>query len=94
LVPESARDGDIICILGGDTTIPYVLLPRTFDVGKSLAIDEEIRSEIEGSAELKLKIEHYDFVGECFIDGWMFEDEERWGQTPNEYFDPRIFAIH
>lgn len=101
LVPESAKEGDVVCSLIGDLRLPFVLRPKVGDSASARAsLEYGIRQKI--SVFAAAPIGHYNLVGECFAEGWMFGEKfkelgqddmyQLWQRRKNpnaEYFEKR-----
>jgi hypothetical protein len=89
LVPEAAAAGDQVCFLLKDPTVRYVLRPKE-DVVDPGSIACKIREEFDANRS----ISHFEFVDECFVDGWMFGRKEKWLLVEEGSKNVQILALH
>ena len=95
LVPDWARLGDTACVLLGDLTTPFILRSQeSVGIWDSKVLNDEIREKM--LVKLDTPVEHCEFVGECFADGWMFPDKAQWisKYEESQVSKPHIFVIH
>lgn len=92
VVPESTKPGDVVVIFFRHA-IPVILRPIKM---QNESLDHDIAVEVEKSRGHALKaknFEHYQVVGECFVEGLMYgEAYKRYKRTLSG--PPSIFALH
>lgn len=78
LLPTIAKIGDVACLLSG-SKVPFVI--RSLDAKENATETEYIKGQFttffnakERSTTLKMR-DHFHFVGESFIDGFMNSDQ-------------------
>lgn len=86
IIPGELLPGDLICLLQG-ARVPIFLRPVT----PKARVDSEINGYFNGKEQIQMPIEHFQLIGECFVEGAMFSHGPRNCQR-GLYGEKKIFT--
>jgi hypothetical protein len=91
LVPETVRPGDIVVRFIDDPLAPYILRPRSPSQEQKAAIKREVhgRFHVRYNRSSYMNMNHFDFVGECFI----YDSDKWWEEITDEWISRSMYQV-
>ena len=98
VVPGTARIGDVACFFLEKTTIPFILRPVSQPQGSGELEKPILDTFRPRNPSITLVTNHYDFVGECAMENFIFESfDSRWFASGRSEDHPgmlELFILH